>query len=110
MMTDNRMGRRCATIPPGGGHLLGFAAALAIAWSVVTLLSGGFALHLGPLALSSRDPVRPLLIAAVLLGPARVLLPGSEFGRILRALTGGRDRLAVRIAAAAALAVLVVAL
>ena len=90
--------------------MLVFAAALAIAWSVVTLLSGGFALHLGRLALSSRDPVRPLLIAAVLLGTARVLLPGSEFGRILRALTGGRDRLAVRIAAVAALAVLVVAL
>jgi hypothetical protein len=110
MMTDSRMRRSGATIRYGAGHLLVFAAALAAAWSVVTLLSGGFVLHLGPVAWSSRDPVRPLLVALVLLGAARALLPGSEFGRIVRTLTGGRDQWAVRTAVAAALAVLVVSL
>ena len=84
--------------------------ALAAAWSGVTLLSGGFALHAGPLALSSRDPVRPLIVALVLLAAARVLLPGAAFGRTVRTLTGGGDRVAARVAAAAALAVLIVSI
>jgi 4-amino-4-deoxy-L-arabinose transferase-like glycosyltransferase len=74
----------------------------------VTLLSGGFALRLGPLALSSRDPVRPLLVALGLLTAARLLVPGSEFRGAIRVLTGDRDRRPARIAGAAAIAVLIV--
>ena len=46
-MTDRRMRRGGATIRHAAGRLLVFAAALAAAWSAVTLLSGGFALHAG---------------------------------------------------------------
>ena len=92
------------------GHLLVLGAALAAAWSAVTLLSGGFALHLGSLAVSSRDPVRPLLVATVLLGAAAGLLPRSDFIAAVRRLGGRRDRVAVRLAVTAALALLVVSI
>jgi len=102
------MRRSGATIRYGVGTLLVLVAALAGAWSAVTLLSGGFTLHLGSLTVSSRDPIRPLLVGVVLLAAARALLPGSAFARVVRRLAGSRDRLASRIAMAAALAVLVV--
>ncbi len=79
------------------------------AWSFVALLSGGVAVHAGPLVLSSRDPLRPLVIALVLLAAARVLLGGAEFRRGVRAVTGEGDRLPARIAFASAAAVLIVA-
>ncbi len=88
------------------GRLLVFAAAIAAAWSAVTWISGGFALHARLLALSSRDPVRPLLAAIGLLAAARLLLSGVEFSGATAAVTGGRDRIAARIALAAAAAAL----
>ena len=69
----------------------------------MTLLSGGFAVHAGPLVLSSRDPVRPFLAAAVLLAVGLTLLPRAEW----RALLGTSDHVAARIALAAAACVLV---
>ena len=62
------MRRSGATIRYGAGRVLVFAGALAAAWAAVTLLTGGFALHAGTLALSSRDPVRPLIVAAAAAG------------------------------------------
>src|SRR5580765_6064263 len=103
-MTDRRMRRSEATIRYGVGRSLVFAGALAGAWSAVTLLTGGFLLHAGPLALSSRDPVRPLIVAVVLLAAGRLLLPGEAFADAVRLIAGGRDRLAGRVAAAAAIA------
>lgn len=76
---------------------------MAGAWSAVTLISGGFRAHAGPLVLSSRDPIRPFLAAAVLLAGAWILLPRAE----LRKLAGRSDRVAARIACAAAACVLV---
>jgi dolichyl-phosphate-mannose-protein mannosyltransferase len=107
MMTDKRMRRSGATIRYGAGRLLVFAGALAMAWATLTLVSGGFVLHIGPLALSSRDPVRPLLGAVVLFAAARVFLSFSEFGRAVRTLTGDRDQVPARIACAAAAVVLI---
>jgi hypothetical protein len=107
MMTDNRMRRSGATIRHGAGRLLVFGGALAAAWSAVTLVSGGFAFHAGRLALSSRDPVRPLLVAGILVAAGRLLLPRAGFGSAVGVLTGGRDRLAARIACAAAAGVLI---
>lgn len=99
-----------ATIRYGAGRLLVFAGALAAVWSAVTLVSGGFVLRAGPLALSSRDPVRPLIVAAVLLAAARLFLASAAFGTAVRAVTGGRDGLAARIACAAAAGVLIFAI
>jgi hypothetical protein len=96
-----------ATIRYGAGRLLVFAGALAGAWSLVTLVAGGFVFRAGAMALSSRDPVRPLLAAVVLVGAARLLLTRSEFASIVGALTGDRDRFAARIACAAAVLVLI---
>ncbi len=101
------MRRSGATIRYRAGCLLVFAGAAAAAWSVVTLLSGGFALHAGPLALSSRDPVRPVLAAVILLAVAWLLLPAAAFRAAVHRVTGDRDRLAARLAAAAAICVLV---
>jgi hypothetical protein len=109
MMTDKRM-RRSATIRYGAGRLALTGAALAGVWTAVTLLSGGFSLRVGPIAVSSRDPLRPLLFAVVLLVLARTLWRGPAFGRALHAFSGDRDRLPARIAAAAASAVLIVSI
>jgi hypothetical protein len=95
-----------ATIRHAAGRLLVFAAAIAGAWAAVTLISGGFTLHGGPLVLSSRDPVRPLLAAAALLAAARLLLSHAEFVSAATLVTGDRDRVAARIACAAAAGVL----
>ncbi|HMC78555.1 MAG TPA: glycosyltransferase family 39 protein [Vicinamibacterales bacterium] len=107
-MTDRRMRRSGASLRYRAGRLLVFGGALAAAWSVGTLLSGGFALRLGPLALSSRDPVRPLMVALGLLAAAWLLVPGGEFRGAIRELTGDRERRPARIAGAAAIAVLIV--
>jgi hypothetical protein len=101
------MRRSGATIRYGAGRLLVVAGALAAAWSVLTVLSGGFSLHRGALALSSRDPVRPLVVAAIFIAAGRLLLPRAEFGRAVRRLTGDRTQRPARIAWAAAMAVLI---
>jgi hypothetical protein len=101
------MRRSGATIRYGAGRLLVFAGALAAGWSALTLVSGGLALPIGPLALSFRDPVRPLVVAGILVALGRAFLPGSEFRRAVQAVTGDRDHLAARSAAAAAGCVLV---
>jgi hypothetical protein len=101
------MRRSGATIRHGAGRLLVFAGAVALGWSAFTFVSGGFALPVGPLALSFRDPVRPLIAAAILLAAARLLRPRAEFGATVGLVTGGPDRLAARIVCAAAAAVLV---
>ena len=102
--------RRSATIRYGAGRLAVAAAALAAAWAAVTLLSGGFSIHVGAIAASSRDPVRPLLLAIVLLALGRTLLNGPEFGAALRAFTGDGARRPAMIACAAAAAVLIVSI
>jgi hypothetical protein len=96
-----------ATIRHAAGRLLVFAAAIAAAWSAVTLISGGFVLDAGPVGLSSRDPVRPLVAAAALLAAARLLLSSTEFRVAAQVITGDRERLAARIACAAAAGALV---
>src|SRR5258708_13787843 len=107
MISDKRMRRSGATIRHGAGRLLVIAGALAAAWSALTILSGGFALHTGVIALSSRDPLRPLIVAAILVAGGRRLLPGAEFGRAVALLTGDRTQLPPRIAGAVALPVLI---
>src|SRR5713226_5355673 len=107
MMTDKRMRRSGATIRHGAGRLLVIAGALAAAWSGLTILSGGVSLHTGVLALSSRDPLRPLIGAAVLVAAGRLLLRRVEFGRAVGLLTGDRTQLPARIAGAVAIAVLI---
>jgi oligosaccharyl transferase STT3 subunit len=91
------------TIRHGAGRLLALSGAIAGAWAAVTLISGGFVLRAGRLGLSSRDPFRPLLGAAGLLAVALILLPRAEW----RGLLGRRDRVAGRIACAAAACTLV---
>src|SRR6476619_6300955 len=103
MMTDKRMRPGGATIRHAAGRLLVFAGALAAASAVVTVISGGFTVHAGPLVLYSHDPVRPLLGAAGLLTAAWILLPRAEWRKLL----GGSGRLAARTACAAAACVLV---
>jgi hypothetical protein len=98
-----------ATIRHAAGRLLVFAAAIAGAWAAVTLVSGGFT-RAGPLALSSRDPVRPLLAAAALFAVSRLFLSHAEFMRAVGVITGDRQRIAARVAVAAAAAALVFSL
>ena len=86
---------------------MGAAAALA-AWAAVTWLTGGFILHVGAVSISSRDPVRPLILALVLYALAWRSLPRHELIRHARML--GADRKAdARIALAASICVLIVA-
>lgn len=99
--------RRSATIRYGAGRLAVAGAALAAAWAAVTVLCGGFSVHAGAIAVSSRDPLRPLLLAIVLTALGRVLLRAPEFRLAVRGFTGDRDQLPARIACAAAVAVAV---
>src|ERR1043166_7213634 len=98
MMTDRRMPVRGAA-----ATITLFAAAFALAWSAVVLLSGGFTIG----AVASRDPIRPLLVAAILAVIAR-LLSVPAFDLALRRLTGTRGQRASRLAIVASLAVFVV--
>jgi hypothetical protein len=84
--------------------ILLLAAALATAWAFSVLLSGGLALGW----LVSRDPVRPLIIGAMLAVTARVVSP-LDFDATFARLAGRRERRPARIAAVAAAAVFVVA-
>src|SRR6187401_2315124 len=107
MMTDRRMDPGGATIRHAAGRLLVAAGAIAAAWSAVTLISGGFIVYAGSLALSSRDPLRPLLVAAVLIVAARLLLSRAQFGTAVGFVFGDRHQVATSIAAAAAAGALV---
>jgi dolichyl-phosphate-mannose-protein mannosyltransferase len=99
MSRSPRPGRACLAL-----------ALVAAAWAAVTVLSGGFTFAPAGLRLSSRDPLRPLLVCAVLLAAARIALGAPEFWRlVLRAVGTSRAAVAARIAGLAAVAVLVVA-
>src|SRR5262245_58862450 len=90
-----------------GALVLAVAAA---AWSAATAISGGFALD-AALRISSRDPLRPLLAAAVLFSAARFLLGGVEFRRGLARIAGAdRGQMPARIACSAAVGLLVFSL
>ena len=80
------------------------AATLAAAWACLVLLSGGFAL--GPLV--SRDPVRPLILSAILAVIGRLVSP-VDFDAAFARLAGPRECWPARLAAVTAAAVLVVA-
>jgi len=100
MSRSPRPGRACLAL-----------ALVAAAWAAVIVLSGGFTFAPAGLRLSSRDPLRPLLVSAVLLLAARIALGAPEFWRlVLRAVGTSRAAVAARIAGLAALAVLVVAI
>src|SRR5690349_4226267 len=99
MMTDSRMRTRASA-----ATILLLAAALALAWAFVVLLSGGITLG----RLVSRDPVRPLIVSAILAAIARVLSP-LDFDSTLARLTGPRNGWPARVAMLAAASVFVAA-
>ena len=91
------------------GRVLILLALAAATWSAVTAISGGF--ELAALHVTSRDPYRPLLLAALLLIAARAALPSAEFQAVLMRTAGiGRGRLPARIALTASLVALVFAI
>src|SRR5687767_12142615 len=110
MMTDKRMGRGGATIRQRSGRLLAAAGAVTLAWAAVVLLSGGVALDGGIIRVSSRDPMRPLLVAFVLLAAARAFLGAPGFAGAMEPIVGGPGRRSARVAVAAAFCVLVVSI
>jgi Dolichyl-phosphate-mannose-protein mannosyltransferase len=89
------------------GAALMAAAAAAGAWTVLTWLTGGFALHWGRLRIDSHDPVRPLVAAAVCAVAAWVLLPRADFASRVRRATGNVETASARVAVAASIAVLI---
>lgn len=91
-------------------RLLLYSAVVAAVWAALTALIGGFSVDVGPVHLTSRDPLRPLAVAAALFGAAWLLVPRETLRRELLVLTGDHDRAAARIACAAALATLIVAI
>src|SRR5215204_1186588 len=109
MMTDRRMRRSGASLRYRAGRLLVFAGAAAAAWAAVTLLSGGFVLRAGTFVLSSKDPIRPLVIAIALFAVARMMLAREAFTTAVGALIGSPDRWAARVALCAVAAVAIVA-
>lgn len=104
------MRRSGATIRYAAGRLIFFLGTLAAGWAAVVLLSGGVTLRSGAALLSSRDPVRPLILSLALIGCARLLLDGAGFRHALRLVIGAGERLAGRIGGVAAAATLVVAI
>ena len=86
-------------------------AAAAGVWAAVTAVAGGFIIGVGRFRVSSRDGLRPLLAAVLLLVAARFLLGGVEFRRGLARIAGAdRGGVPRRVACVAALAVLVFSL
>jgi hypothetical protein len=103
------MRRDDATIRHRAGTVLAVAAGAAAVWTAIVLLSGGVSVGAGAWQIASRDPVRPLaaalacgVLAIVMLGPA-----GSR--RLARTLAGDRATIPARVAIAAALCAMVVA-
>jgi Dolichyl-phosphate-mannose-protein mannosyltransferase len=84
--------------------ILLLAAALAVGWACVVLLSGGFTLG----RLVSRDPIRPLILGLLLAAVARAVSPLDVDVRVAR-FAGPRERWPARAAIVAAAAVFVVA-
>src|SRR3982750_3053388 len=107
MMTDKRMRGSAATIRQRVGLALFAGGVLALAWAVAVVLTGGMTLHAGRVTLASRDAVRPLVIAAVLLLLARAQLGGAAFRHAFDRWIGLPDRRAGRAAAIAAIATFV---
>ena len=100
MSRSPRPGRACLALALG-----------AAAWAGLTLLTGGFTVGAAGLRISSRDPLRPLLVSVVLLVVSRIALGAPEFWRlVLRATGTSRAAVASRLAGIAALAVLAVAI
>src|SRR4051812_4086044 len=90
------------------GRVALMLACAAAAWAAVTAISGGFVL--AGLHLSSRDPIRPVGLALILIAFARAMLD-AEFQLAVRPLIGSnRGEMATRIALAAAACVLIVAI
>src|SRR5262249_27214731 len=100
MMTDKRMRRGAATITL-------FAAVLALAATLVIVLTGGFPVR--AVALTLEDPIRPLVAGLVLLAAAWIVA-GGEFAGVAGRVVGSRERLPARIAALASACVLVFAI
>src|SRR3954468_3705350 len=107
MMTDKRMRGGAATIRQRAGRACFLAAIVALACAAVVTLSGGVTLRVGGVALMSRTPVRPLLVAAALLIAARALLGAASFARARAQVIGSREQRPARIAVALSLAVFV---
>src|SRR3954449_9112931 len=98
MMTDRRMRGGAVTI-------LCFLGVLALAASLATVLTGGVSLP--AVALSMRDPVRPLLAGLLLLAVARASTTGADFARRTRLYAGTAAQMPARGAAVIAAGVLV---
>src|SRR5205085_10072409 len=100
MLRSPRAGRFCMAL-----------ALAAAAWTIVTVLTGGFSAPIAGYRLSSRDPFRPLVIALALMVVARLVLGAAEFRRVAaRVIGSNRAEVATRIAIAAAAVVLIVAI
>ena len=100
MSRSPRPGRACLALALG-----------AAAWAALTVLTGGFAIAPAGVRLSSRDPLRPLLVCVALLAVSRIALGAPEFWRtVLRLVGTSRAAVTSRIAGLAALSVLVVAI
>ena len=92
------------------GTALFALAVAALAWAGITVLSGGFVARFGGVPIASRDPLRPCVLALVLLIAARLLLGSDAFARRVRTIAGTRRSAPARVAALAAAGVLIVAL
>src|SRR5215207_10044164 len=110
MMTDRRMRGDGATIRQRAGRVLAACAAGAAAWAAIVALSGGVSMRAGAWQLLSRDPVRPLLVAAVLAAAACLVMGPGAFAGAIRGAAGGRDGAPTRVAIAASVSVLIAAI
>jgi hypothetical protein len=94
----------------GAGRACFIVALAAAAWSLVTVLTGGFVLSFGTLRLSARDPFRPVIVVLACGAIARAALGAGEFRRHAASVTGSTvAAAAARIAALTAVSVLVAA-
>jgi len=85
--------------------LIGLAAAL---WSGIVLIAGGVTIRIWGVALTSRDPMRPLFLAGAAFVVSGLVSPGETRAVLLRALGQATER-AGRVAVLAAAAVFIVA-
>src|SRR6187399_813376 len=98
MMTDNRMRPGGVTIRQRCGGVLVLLALVALAWSAITVLTGGFVLRLGGVTLASRSPLRPFAAALILAAVARGLLGAVSFAAWIAWVAGDRSRRVGRMA------------
>lgn len=92
------------TAPRSARHASIALAAVAAAWAVVVVTTGGISLQLGPVRLSSRSAWRPAAVALVLALLALARTTSAERRRMLVAAAGGADRRAAAVAAVLAIA------